>query len=506
MKKKLIAAAFALLLLTGCAENPDSDIVVHKDMEKLIGEAQQTDESKAEIEDLQQYEHYGADFENESLHVRVHADADVDIPQSAYLSVMRVKQHSFTDEDIAKFRQALFGDAPLYDESCAQIMTKSEIEKEIQTYRQAMQEGMSGDPQDAQVYADEIQREIDRLQEQYEAAPEKIDRTMYPSTGKLEKVADRIAAAPNDDYWQWQDQLNPDGTVCYMSSADGNAALYVQNNPNYSNALVFSKTPVGSEFISVLGGGHYLGAARNQSGLDDPLLDGGIDPSTKLTPIPGDSAKLTQEAAQKQAENFLKTVGMDGFAFSGGGRYNVWLDMRKRNGTEYRQNCYVLQYFRCFDGAMLDQASGMKFAEGWEGDSFRKQQWPGEMVEFMINDEGIVGFCWNAPLDIVETVVDHAALKSFEEITATFEQMMPITAAESPESGYDMETEINIDRITLTYSRISEKDSFDTGLVIPVWAFHGTRKAERYSDENEYFVQMAINAIDGSVIDASLGY
>ena len=31
---KCIAAALAMLLLAGCAENPDSDIVIHKDMEK----------------------------------------------------------------------------------------------------------------------------------------------------------------------------------------------------------------------------------------------------------------------------------------------------------------------------------------------------------------------------------------------------------------------------------------------------------------------------------------
>jgi hypothetical protein len=166
----------------------------------------------------------------------------------------------------------------------------------------------------------------------------------------------------------------------------------------------------------------------------------------------------------------------------------------------------VLHYYRCFDGVMLDQASGIKYAEGWEGDDFRKQLWPGEMIEFMINDTGIVGFCWNAPLEITETVVDHAALKPFESVTETFEQMIPMTGATNdPEyTGAD----INIDRVTLTYSRISEKDSFDTGLVVPVWGFRGTRKevVEGNGMDSYYYTQMAINAIDGSVIDASLGY
>ena len=103
-RRRILTAALALLLLAGCAENPDSDIIVHKDMEKLISEAQQTDESKADVEDFQQYDHYTADLTNDGLHVTVHADADVDIPQTDKLSVFRMKQYIFTNADIEPFR------------------------------------------------------------------------------------------------------------------------------------------------------------------------------------------------------------------------------------------------------------------------------------------------------------------------------------------------------------------------------------------------------------------
>lgn len=43
--KRITATAAVMLLLAGCAENPESDIIVHKDMDKVIGEAQQTDDS-----------------------------------------------------------------------------------------------------------------------------------------------------------------------------------------------------------------------------------------------------------------------------------------------------------------------------------------------------------------------------------------------------------------------------------------------------------------------------
>ena len=53
-----------------------------------------------------------------------------------------------------------------------------------------------------------------------------------------------------------------------------------------------------------------------------------------------------------------------------------------------------------------------------------------------------------------------------------------------------------------------------TGLLVPVWDFFGTRKTETeydgesYSDTTDYptWSYLTINAVDGSIIDRSLGY
>ena len=508
-RRRILTAALALLLLAGCAENPDSDIIVHKDMEKLIGEAQQTDESKADVEDFAQFDHYTADLTNDGLHVTVHADADVDIPQTDKLSVFRVKQHTFTNADIEPFRKAFFGDAQLYDGILMSQEIKSDLEPQIANARARLDELTALEPKtdeearDRETMIQEYQRSLDALQERYENAP--FEASLVPTDGKLQNVAEKLASGENQTYWKWLSDLESEEVV-EMRTADNHASLYVSNNPDRGNCLKYSASPVGTEFMTILGSMHNLSNAIKKPNSDIPLLDGGIDPSTKLTPIPNDSAELSQEDAQKQAEDFLQKVGLEDFAFSEGGKYQVRLDLRAKDGTEYKQTCYVLHYYRCFDGVMLDQASGMKFAEGWEGGSYRKQEWGGEAIEFMINDAGIVGFSWNAPLEILETVVDHAALQPFETVRDTFEKMMPMTGASHDPEHLGME--INIDRVTLTYSRISEKDSFDTGLVVPVWGFRGTSK-EVY-DGNAmnptYYTQMAINAIDGSVIDGILGY
>jgi hypothetical protein len=56
-----------------------------------------------------------------------------------------------------------------------------------------------------------------------------------------------------------------------------------------------------------------------------------------------------------------------------------------------------------------------------------------------------------------------------------------------------------------------ERDSYTTGLLVPVWNFFGTSTSQRdgrepnVSDQGDYPF-MTINAIDGSVIDIGKGY
>ena len=95
----------------------------------------------------------------------------------------------------------------------------------------------------------------------------------------------------------------------------------------------------------------------------------------------------------------------------------------------------------------------------------------------------------------------------------TYEKMMVVTNADNME--YENSRVYDIDRIVLGYARIYEpsKDAH-TGLLVPVWDFFGTRKIESeydgdsYSDTTDYptWSYLTINAVDGSIIDRSLGY
>ncbi len=510
---RFIAAALTMLLLAGCAENPDSDIIVHKDMEKVIDEAQNSYENKAELEELRQETHYTANFENESLRVKVQADAVVEIPDIDKLSMYRVKQRRFTQEDCDRVRTALMGDAPLTDcTALMQIQTKAEIEEQIAALRENLDSERKRIAEDTD-YAKlveqnspdmlaDLQKRIDERQADYETAPDTIDYAAYAHDGQLVRNADMIAQEQDKNgFWHGYCRDITDGDTLWICTQDGKALLHTQNTDSYSNVMWYSTSPIGYENCGV-----YIAELPTLAELGST--------GANLEPLPDETANLSREEAEQQAESFLHQVGADDFICCEGEKLTACETLTVQKHTDFRQKeqtyartYWVLRYYRSVGGAPVGQPSGTKKAEGTEKDGFKEKMWPAEVIELRINDSGIVRMQWSAPLEITETVVENAAMKPFDGITDSFEKMLPMTATNSIS---DLDTDITIDRVELSYSRISEKDDFDTGLIVPVWAFYGSRKVtgEDYFDQHLSFtgVQLALNAIDGSVIDAELGY
>ena len=98
---------------------------------------------------------------------------------------------------------------------------------------------------------------------------------------------------------------------------------------------------------------------------------------------------------------------------------------------------------------------------------------------------------------------------SFDEIQSVFTKMMPITNAYTSDESISIT--FNITRVQLGLMRITEKDSTDTALLIPVWDFFGTYtmnvgEGDSSVNHDTNTSRLTINAIDGSIIDRSLGY
>lgn len=514
----LLATGMILVLgLSACQKSPDSSIVVNKDLDNLIDEAQNTGSGTVDVGSIaENYDTYQVTLQDESLGVTVNVDAKVDIPTTDQMSVIRVAQTSITQEFLTKVQEELVQGETLYDGAALEVRTKRDIELEIQGMRDILNESADED-------ISYMQEEIDQLQEEYETAPTEISFDDYKSDGQIHSVEELYQSEiqkNQDGYYSWKYDLNPNGEIYYGVSdgANGNyLSLYVQNDENYGNSLSFRKDTHGYSFVSFPSHVDLEEANIGTSNLawraDESIPDNvklGFGGDVEFVEITDEPVSISQEQAIETAEAFIDKMELGDFQYYDGGLYNEVQDIRYQNdfgdtAQVYRKQ-YILTYMRNIDGAFVTFESASKHEEGWNGGDYVKKFWAPEVIQFRINDSGIIGFDYIAPLEMVETVVEQSNMKTFDEVKETFETMVVAANAQDVdmELGEQNSVTIEIDRVVLGYARISEADRYDTGLLVPVWDFKGTR-TDAYGQQS-YGSILTINAIDGSIVDRTLGY
>lgn len=522
MKKKyLLVTATCISLaavLAACGKNPDSSIVKNKDFDKLIEEAGKDEGKDKSIEDIApDYDTYKNSFSDESLGVSVNVDAAVDIPKTDKLSVIRVKQKDISQEFINKFLDNYVKDEKLYDGSILSLKTKSQIEQEISSVKEEMKSAASDDGKEG------YQQYINQLQDEYEQAPAERDFDSYTSDKLLYKVDD-ISKKRNNSFYEWVKELNPDGDVFYAvnnGKSGDYISIYAQNSANYGNCFSYRKNKHGYVFNACQAvmetPVQYVGYRDDlmdiwKAGDDIPKVLTESNPDISVTEQQDERATISEDKAKETAADFMSTMGMEEFAFLDCGLYCEIPDIRDTDKVEYN-TVYIIRYCRKIDETSVTCEAESKYTEEYDNDSFTKKTWPPECIEIRVNDNGIVGFDYCGPLEIMDTVVDKSNMKDFQEIKGTFEKMSIV--ANANDELEEVTTNINIDRVVLGYVMISEENNFDTGLMVPAWDFIGEIELE-YKDENgqvtslkngsDYGSVMTINAIDGTVIDRSLGY
>lgn len=521
MKKRFrfvyIGAAVCMVtaFFSGCQENPDSSIVVNKDMDRLIEEAKKSDENSVNMEDIASiYETYQTTLSDESLGVTVNVDAKVDIPEVEQMSIFRVEQKKISQEFLDKVIGELVQGQTLYDAGVMlNTKTRKDIEAEISDLKAEIQacEDNGGD----EVAMSEYQQALDELQEEYENAPTQLIWEGNESDGLLHSVSELAEKEGGEDFYQWEYELNPNGEVYYGANDGENGdymSVFVQNNEERGNCLRYRRGKRGYDFTSsaVVIPTVFDNIATGVWEADEDraeecagTLYGG---SVELMEFTDEPTTISEAEARETADEFLKNVGLDDtYRYYEGGLYSEVRDIRvgEDKETQGYRKLYIFRYMRYVDGAFVTFDIKSKHEEGWNGGDYVKKDWPTECVEIRVNDLGIVGFDYNAPLEVTETIVDQSNMKTFDEIKAAFEKMVLITNAKS-DSELDSGVTVEIHRVVLGYARISEADSYDTGLLVPVWDFQG-KVTDEYGNESVGSI-MTINTIDGSIIDRSLGY
>lgn len=520
MRKKgfvLLLAGVMVFTVAGCSRNPKKSVVKEKNMDKMLEQAEngQDASSYEQVKDEVQkkYETYQTQIHDKKLKVTVDVDARVEIPEAEKLSVYRVSAKKIKQEFLDKVRTVLTPDVTYYDGSKANARTKSVVAKEISDVKKYLADAKkTGEKASIEEYS----MQLSDLKKEYKKVPAEVKITEYPLDNKIQNIKKQYDSKPDDTFYSWLHDLHGNGQVYYGVSDGKNEnyrSLFMQNSKNYGNCLRYNYNRSGYDSSIHQGdvGSDIPEIVACEDGKEPNFTKVGIESadSTAIKCVDNEPLTISEQEAEKQVNDLLDKLGLNDYQCYEKGRYAQRVGVQDE--VKYR-NVYRFLCLRKLDGVFVNNQAGFKLTDSWQGESYVKKMWESEAVAVSVNDSGIVDFYYLSPLSINKTVVEKSKIKSFSEIKETFEKMVVIeNALDTSEDEEREAVSIKVTDVNLVYTRISEKDSFDTGLVVPVWNFEGTivdgAMSGKYGHEYEKKGNiLSINAIDGSVINQELGY
>ena len=169
---------------------------------------------------------------------------------------------------------------------------------------------------------------------------------------------------------------------------------------------------------------------------------------------------------------------------------------------------YILHYVRTVVGVPVALCMDV-FGVG-DGETNVSLPWDYEQIWFLLTDRGIEGISWTSPTVTGEVVTESAKLLSWQEISEIAETFLfTIYEPQTEFFGLERKIDVHIDDIHLSLLRVRETNAQGrTGFYVPAWVFYGEEYIDDFPSVNgvDKHIVLAINAIDGSVIDLSKGY
>ena len=468
MKKVITILLLIAVMVFGavaCQKTPDSPIVVGKDNEKLIEKAVASSDTPFSAPSR-----YSADepLTNPQGSLTVNVDAAVIVPNSDGLSTARVEKHLFTEAECQTYIAALFDGQTTYSGDVFE--TKAYYQQTILDWQRQL--ALETDEQKRQ----EVQGSITKLQMAMESLPE----------------GEGLVEAPIE----FSTTLSGVPTIFLVS--DGNDGKYrkifIENNSSTNQyRLIYS---IGQNDYAKIGN---LWNVAVRSDIKHGTDEYG---SPDLLPAPS----IEQNQAVNAANELLSLMGVSDYSYK-----TSSLVFGSINGTV--QKAYRLSYSRILGNNSFTLTSAPAGGGGAidDGKGGHIEGWEYESMTFLVNNDGIVSMEWINPYDVSEVITNNTSMMDFNDVMDIFNKMIVVTNAYLSD---DMSKTINVDRIELGLMRITDPATRSSGLVIPVWDFFGNvttafkngEKSYSELDDDPLNSVLAINAIDGTLVDRSRGY
>lgn len=466
--KRYIAILLCMAVAAGvaaCQKTPDSPIVVGKNNEKLIEKAVTSRDTPFSAPSR-----YSADepLTNPQGSLTVNVDAAVIVPNSDGLSTARVEKHLFTEAECQTYIAALFDGQTTYSGDVFE--TKAYYQQTILDWQRQL--ALETDEQKRQ----EVQGSITKFQMAMESLPE----------------GEGLVEAPIE----FSTTLSGVPTIFLVS--DGNDGKYrkifIENNSSTNQyRLIYS---IGQNDYAKIGN---LWNVAVRSDIKHGTDEYG---SPDLLPAPS----IEQNQAVNAANELLSLMGVSDYSYK-----TSSLVFGSINGTV--QKAYRLSYSRILGNNSFTLTSAPAGGGGAidDGKGGHIEGWEYESMTFLVNNDGIVSMEWIKPYDVSEVITNNTSMMDFNDVMDIFNKMIVVTNAYLSD---DMSKTINVDRIELGLMRITDPATRSSGLVIPVWDFFGNvttafkngEKSYSELDDDPLNSVLAINAIDGTLVDRSRGY
>lgn len=518
-QKKVAALVLSAVFLAGCARTPEQPIVREKNSSSQA--YQEADETEEEMQKNTGGEENSAGQEENPLAARLGAsdscqlqnqsedgnisvtcDAQVEIPPADHVAVIKVKQQPLDEALIDQITEGFFGDCPVYDGVKYFQTTKEEALARLETLRGYQAQGNldpygyiaqarnAGEEDPESFYS--LQEEIDSWEEIWQNAPDSKEKIQVtPRLGYVPEGMDPAESEYFENYFSGAVEM--DGEVYeYTLQSAGSDPLCVKIRRGRDGSFPNTMWTEGAYDLYA----------------EDPNRLESFPEQKEAEKMAG----ITSEEAIGQADAIIERLGLGNFQAR-----TAELELAsvsegqgtQENQVHYVDGGYRVEYTRTVDGFPITHE--MNYGGGLESMESTLATWGYEKVSVIVNKEGLQEAEIRNLYQIGETQVQNVEMKDFSEIMEIFQQMLQIQS-----SGMEnCQRDYQIRDIRLGYMRIYDPGAdASSGMLVPVWDFFGycNVKAMDNGEEVSYVNALknssflTINAVDGTVIDRSLGY
>ena len=469
MKKAIsimVAMLAVVMLFAGCQATPEQPVVVEKDMEQMLEKAQDTKPPAEEQTLAEQYgipERLTEEWSGADGKLSIRVDAPITVPKNA-MPVVKVKAEGFSQETAtALFHHFMDGKTDMTYNPGPPVITKSDIEATILLYKQQIADGTIEEQQ--MMTPEEAEEEIKRLEEEYQIAPMTADDEPAVSDGTMlpyeESYSDGQTVIKEKIY-----EFSVKTEEEYL-----NVRRPAKDNGSLTGSFIYSADDDLGRF--------YNGAPR--------VLPENAPESERPT--------LSIEEANMLCEEVFEAMGVS----------DVQMAQAYVTGSP-GDYAYILYYVRTVAGvpaALCTESFG-------NSESGVSLPWNYEQIRFLVTDNGIEEINWDAPTATGEVITENSKLLSWKEISEIVETIL-FTVYEPKTEFEDAGRNIgvSIDDIQLSLLRVREKNAQGrSGFYVPAWVFYGAESIDDYPSVIgvDKHIVLALNAVDGSVIDLAQGY